>query len=544
MLYRRLINYWLATLVVCPLLFAPAQAQDRTVIGFVLDGPWERNQEARRLIEARIEEALGNPRVAFPAAKRVTGSWTLSSVASALNRLLEDPDVDLVITLGLLSSHEAVMRGPMPKPVIASRVVGSGVADVPSKDSAVGRVSGVQNLSYITLEDLDLRRSIAEFQKFRRFRKASILVSEAFRDLAPNLEGLLQKELATSGVSDSQVVFVGNSVVPALSAIAPNTQAVILTLLPQLDLEDYASLLGILRNRRLPVFSVGGNIFAQLGALAGWGPADAIDEVAARIASNVERVIRGEEAGDLPVELSVKPRLAINVETAGALGIGLGDEWQDALLVFQTLDLGTGSPSMMGMSNQVPTEAPRVSSQRLTQEQIRREQAKTGAEIRKRIFKLRNFSAFDAVNPKLVGTNEIILLGYVYKPGLKRDLENAVGSIKRIDTVENQIEVLPPSLDDDEIRLGVFRAIYGHPSLSQYLPKGSKTGAFGGNLAVSVDGEFFPRGPHPIQILVKSGDVALIGRVSSASHRQIADTQAKSVPGVSSVETYLRVVSK
>jgi hypothetical protein len=157
---------------------------------------------------------------------------------------------------------------------------------------------------------------------------------------------------------------------------------------------------------------------------------------------------------------------------------------------------------------------------------------------------LRNFCAFDAVSPKLVGTDEVILLGYVYKPGLRRDLETAVDSVKRIEIVANQIEVLPPSLDDDEIRVGVFRAIYGHPTLKQYLPKGSKAGAFGDNIAVSVDGEFFPRGPHPIQILVKGGDVALIGRVSSASHRKTADTQAKLVPGVNSVETYLRVASK
>lgn len=542
MSHRRLIRYWITVLAVYLPLLASVQAQ--TVIGFVLDGPWERNQEARRQLEARIEAVVGKPRVTFPAAKRATGSWTRSSVANALNRLVEDPDVDLVITLGLLSSHEAVSRGPMPKPVIASRVVGSRVLDIPSMDSAAGRISGVQNLNYVTLEDLDLRRSIIEFQKFRPFRRASILVSEAFRELAPDLENLLQEELARGGVPQSQVIFVGNSVAPALSEIASNTQAVILTLLPQLDLEDYARLLGVLKGRRMPVFSVGGNIFAQLGALAGWGPADSVDEFVARIASNVEQILEGKDAGALPVELRVKPRLAINVETAGILGIGLSDEWQDAMLVFNTLDLGTGSPSMMGMGDQVPAAEPRVQPQRLTAEQVKQEQAKTGAEIRRRIFKLRNFCAFDAVSPKLVGTDEVILLGYVYKPGLKRDLETAVDSVKRIEIVENQIEVLPPSLDDDEIRVEVFKAIYGHPSLKEYLPKDSKAGAFGDNIAVSVDGEFFPRGPHPIQILVKSGNVALIGRVSSPSHRQIADTQAKSVPGVNSVETYLRVASK
>jgi hypothetical protein len=115
--------------------------------------------------------------------------------------------------------------------------------------------------------------------------------------------------------------------------------------------------------------------------------------------------------------------------------------------------------------------------------------------------------------------------------------------------VDNQIARLPHTESDDQIRLKVYEAIYGHASLRSYLPKNSLAFKQGGNdtgkeLTVGLSGKSFPRGPHPIQILVRNGNVALIGMVNSASHRQIADRQAKSVAGVSTVETYLKTARR
>lgn len=59
--------------------------------------------------------------------------------------------------------------------------------------------------------------------------------------------------------------------------------------------------------------------FAPLGGLAAYGP-DAAD-VAARAATYVDRILRGDRPADLPVQAPTRYQLAINAKTAKALGI-------------------------------------------------------------------------------------------------------------------------------------------------------------------------------------------------------------------------------
>jgi hyperosmotically inducible protein len=85
--------------------------------------------------------------------------------------------------------------------------------------------------------------------------------------------------------------------------------------------------------------------------------------------------------------------------------------------------------------------------------------------------------------------------------------------------VNNQIEVLPLSPNDDRLRLSLYRAIYGHTVLQ--------------TLAV--------RAVPPIHILVKNGNVTLEGAVANSMEKTIAGMQANSVSGVFSVTNNLLV---
>lgn len=87
--------------------------------------------------------------------------------------------------------------------------------------------------------------------------------------------------------------------------------------------------------------------------------------------------------------------------------------------------------------------------------------------------------------------------------------------------VIDNINVLPTSPMDDDIRLRVARAIYGHPSLSRY----------------AIDPQ------RPIRIVVDNGHVTLYGIVDNQADKTIAETQAKSVPNVFSVDDKLMVAS-
>jgi len=85
--------------------------------------------------------------------------------------------------------------------------------------------------------------------------------------------------------------------------------------------------------------------------------------------------------------------------------------------------------------------------------------------------------------------------------------------------VVDNINVLPTSPMDDDIRLGVARAVYGNSTLSKYAMDPQK----------------------PIRIVVDNGHVTLYGVVDNPMDKQIAEMQAKSVPNVFSVDDKLVV---
>ena len=114
------------------------------------------------------------------------------------------------------------------------------------------------------------------------------------------------------------------------------------------------------------------------------------------------------------------------------------------------------------------------------------------------------------------------LIGQVARPTLKSDAENAVKHIEGVERVDNQIEILPTSPMDDQIRIATYRAIYGNTSLNTYAL----------------------RAVPPIHIIVKNGHVTLEGVVARQMDKQIAEQQAKSVPNVFSVTDNLQVEEK
>ena len=118
------------------------------------------------------------------------------------------------------------------------------------------------------------------------------------------------------------------------------------------------------------------------------------------------------------------------------------------------------------------------------------------------------FGVFDYIAYKVDGYN-VILLGQVSRPTLKSDAENAVKHIEGVEKVDNQIEVLPTSPMDDELRLKLYRAIYGYPPLEKY--------------ALGVQ--------KPIRIIVKNGRVTLEGVIDSEADKNLVTIRANSVPG-------------
>ena len=89
------------------------------VVGVILDSPWEWNAETLAEFESAVIE-LTAPRfeVVFPAAKCRAGDSTLAGIGAAVDALLADQDVDLVLAAGSVATIWAGGRDSLPKPVV------------------------------------------------------------------------------------------------------------------------------------------------------------------------------------------------------------------------------------------------------------------------------------------------------------------------------------------------------------------------------------------------------------------------------------------
>lgn len=143
-------------------------------------------------------------------------------------------------------------------------------------------------------------------------------------------------------------------------------------------------------------------------------------------------------------------------------------------------------------------------------------------EVRHELVMLPYFGVFDDIGFTVQG-GTVTLLGQVTQPTLKSDAGNVVKHIEGVTNVVNNIEVLPLSPNDDEIRRATYRAIYGDSALS------SRYGF---------------RAVPSIHILVKNGHVVLEGVVANQADKNIAGIRAQGVPGAFSVDNQLRVEGK
>jgi hyperosmotically inducible protein len=141
-------------------------------------------------------------------------------------------------------------------------------------------------------------------------------------------------------------------------------------------------------------------------------------------------------------------------------------------------------------------------------------------EVRHELLMLPYYNLFDNLSFKVDPGGVVTLMGQVTRPTLKSDAGNVVKRIEGVTQVNNQIEVLPLSPNDDRIRREIARAIYANPALS--------------------DRYGFQAMPS-IHIIVKNGNAILEGVVANEGDKNIAGIQAKSVPGVFSVTNNLRV---
>ena len=125
-------------------------------------------------------------------------------------------------------------------------------------------------------------------------------------------------------------------------------------------------------------------------------------------------------------------------------------------------------------------------------------------EARKQIVTYYAYGIFDNIALEAQG-GKLIVTGQVSEPFKKGDIGNFLAHVRGVAELENNLEVLPTSIYDDQLRWAVARAIYNDPYFIRYANRANP----------------------PIHIIVKNGNVTLEGVVGSAMDRAKAEQAAR-----------------
>ncbi len=284
-------------------------------IGVVVDGPWQDNDAiAEQTRNEILALTAGEFDVRFPPDKQLTADWTQAGIQAAIDRLLRDPDVDMVLAMGVIASSNVARLGDLPKPVIAPVVIDAQLQGLPSKNGG----SGVRNLNYLSLPS-HVVRDIRVFREIVPFNQVTILLNKVAAQTLPGLQARTEEALGRLGIQP-KLVEVGRDVEEAIAALDQGTEAVYLAPLLHLPAADWELLVRTLRQRKLPSFSLFGIREVERGVMATASP-DIFPRLARRIALNVQRILLGEAPGALPTAFAIGERVIINMEVAREVDI-------------------------------------------------------------------------------------------------------------------------------------------------------------------------------------------------------------------------------
>jgi osmotically-inducible protein OsmY len=157
-------------------------------------------------------------------------------------------------------------------------------------------------------------------------------------------------------------------------------------------------------------------------------------------------------------------------------------------------------------------------SQQITNTADARLEQRLSKEVRHELNMIPQFTVFDNLAYRVDG-GTVTLFGQVRDGIVKDSAEARVKHLEGVERVDNRIEILPASFNDDRIRRQVARAVFNDPRLFNYAIQPTP----------------------PIHIIVKNGHVDLEGVVRTQAEKDDAFIRANGVSGVFSVQNNLQV---
>lgn len=259
-------------------------------------------------------DALAGVRYTYTLGETKGGAinWNAEEALALYQKLVADPEVDLIVTVGVVSSSVITKAGSYPKPVVAVGIIDPELQGVKKGD---GDRSGVANLTYIHFNH-SILRDLTLFHRLVPFKEMGLVFDPAVTDVMKEKKGDLAK--AHKGKVRYRVVSSSKGVNDILAELA-GVDAVYIGYMGAHEERGRPALVKLLNQMKIPTF--GSSIRdVREGMLAAAAPEGTTARMARRVALNIDRWVGGDKLSDLAVNLDLKESLTVNMDTARLIG--------------------------------------------------------------------------------------------------------------------------------------------------------------------------------------------------------------------------------
>lgn len=314
------------------LMAMPAAGQQRFVVAVVGDGPSDRFASQQ---QKYVDELLALTENEFDVQlRRFTGNWSRESIDAVLEAVYSDAAIDLVLVNGFVANQVAATRREFPKPTFLPLIIDIGLLN---GDADIGK-SGIANLNYLSAyadfaEDLDTLARIVPY------RTLVLFVDEALSSAIPALR---EAAFAASEARGVELVEVTHDGVDhrLMNRVPAGTDAIFLAGLPRIPASEFDELIAAINTAGLPSYSFAGVADVERGLLVTNSEPRDVDRQARLNALNMQAVMLGQRAEDLPTASQNKEQLTINMATARQIGLSPSFEvLGDAVLLNQQVQV-------------------------------------------------------------------------------------------------------------------------------------------------------------------------------------------------------------
>jgi len=250
-------------------------------VAVVQDGPSPLYDKLLKEIESQTERLLQDEKKVTFVKKGFNANWNPKVIIGLLGRALTDPDIDLIITIGLLSTQAASNPAIfLSKPVVGTLITRSETLTWPISSDGTSEKT---NFTFVVL-NLPISRDFEVFHEMINFERVDILVDGLIYSYLKGIQGKkseLEKELGIQ----INIIQGGTTAEGFLKQLGSETQAVMLSTLPRMSQAQRQALIEGIKRMQIPSYSFVGYTDVEEGDLVSNQTLRVIDEMISHLLS-------------------------------------------------------------------------------------------------------------------------------------------------------------------------------------------------------------------------------------------------------------------